>query len=191
MMAVDQIHAPAPAPAPPPDRRTYDALRPIIKNGRFWFGAFLVPDRPFLVHTRCPRCGGAVFCEDGDLRCLMCARSLRVTGMTPSGRVTALDVLPSAPPELTRVAPGQSHWTHRRLSKVDGTVGLAARALKLVPGGDDRYVVVETIATTLQAHRDDVRTALGELQALGLVESFSFASGYRTGWRRTRAEDRS
>ena len=67
---------------------------------------------------------------------------------------------------------------------MDGLTGLCARILKLVPPGPDDYVVVETLAVTLQVHREDVRAALFALVEQELVEPFTFAQGYRTGWRR-------
>jgi Fic family protein len=104
--------------------------------------------------------------------------------LTETGRVTALEAAQKAVPTLVRVQTGLQRRTNRHLSKIDGLTGLCARILKLVPSGPQEYVVVETLAVTLQVHREDVRAALTALVSQGLVEPFTFAQGYRTGWRR-------
>jgi len=153
-------------------------------DGRVWVGRFQVPQGTFLLGLLCPCCAGAALCDEGDIRCLLCARELRIAAMSDTGRVLALQPSGTAAPTLVRVQTGLSRRTNRHLSKIDGLTGLCARILKLVPSGPDDYVVVETLAVALQVHREDVRAALSALVDQELVEPFTFAQGYRTGWRR-------
>jgi hypothetical protein len=158
-------------------------------NGRVWLGGFLVPEVSFVIAAPCPACGGPILCDDGDLQCMHCAREMVAAELTYDGRIVAVALGRGQPPALVRVAPGQHRWTHRRLSKIDGQNGLCARVLKLVPKDPEEHVVVETLATALAVSRDEVRQALARLVEQKLVERFTFASGYRTGFRRRRHAD--
>lgn len=157
------------------------------QGGRVWLGNFLIPQITFVIRAPCPACQGPVLCDDGDFRCLHCARDMVVAELTYDGRITAVTVGDGQAPTLVRVAPGQQRWIHRRMSKVDGENGLCARVLKLVPQDPEQYTVVEAIATTLNVSRDEVRSALAKLIGQKLIERFTFASGYRTGFRRRRS----
>jgi biotin operon repressor len=159
-------------------------LRQRWREGRLWVGTFCVPDRPFLVHAPCPCCGGAVYHDEGDFRCMLCARDLAIAELSRDGRVLALAPRQGAAPVLVRIAPKQTRETYRALSRLDGATGLQARVLRLLPSGSERYAVVETVATTLSVRRSHVRVALEQLEAQGLVERYVYAAGYRTGWRR-------
>jgi hypothetical protein len=188
-MAVSQIAAPA-VVAVPGGPGALTTRRD--KDGRAWVGQFLIPQGTFLLGLLCPICDGAALCDEGDIRCLLCSRELRIVAMTTAGRVLALSPSATAAPTLVRVQTGLSRRTNRHLSKIDGLTGLCARIFKLVPPGPHDYVVVETLAVALQVHREDVRAALSALVDQGLVEPFTFAQGYRTGWRRVTSppEDR-
>lgn len=160
------------------------SLEPRWRDGRLWIGKFLVPERQFLLHAPCPLCGGPAVHDTGELRCMLCTRELVVDGLSAAGRVTSLRLRTGAPPGLVRVAPGQPRRTARALSRADGSTGLAARILRLVPKATESYVAVETLATQLAIRRELVRGALEALESQGLVEQFTRAQGYRTGWRR-------
>lgn len=169
------VAAATPAPAPPRYRRV---------NGRLWIGPYLVPDHPFVVGEPCPICGGAALHDEGEIRCLMCARELVVESLGPGGRVTGLALRHPGQAELVRVNRGQSRRTARALSKAEGLTGLQARILRQLPAGDTEHAVVETIATAVSMPRTVVRGALEAMAVTGLVERFEFAGGYRVGWRR-------
>jgi biotin operon repressor len=175
-----------PAPPPPteprpPQQRWY--------GGRLWVGPFLVPDHPFLLHPPCPCCNGPVYHDTGDFRCLHCGRDMLILAISPTGRVIGLAPRQGGVPALTRIAPKQARETYRALSRADGTNGLQARVLRLLPQGES-YAVVETLATTLSVRRSQVRVALEQLEAQGLVCRHVYAAGYRTGWRRLARENR-
>jgi hypothetical protein len=177
----DEPSAPPLQPPPPAHTR---------REGRLYIGRFLVPDRPFLLPRPCPACSGPALYDDGDLKCLWCARELIVEEVSPQGRVRALGLRHPATVALVRIAPGQTRRTARALSRADGATGLQARVLRLVPQGPDAYTVVEAISRTLAIRRELVRSALDALESHGLVERFAFNAGYRIGWRRARREAR-
>jgi hypothetical protein len=181
-MAVSEFAAPAPpslvAVSGPPG-----ALSVRREGGRVWLGSFLIPEVSFVIKAPCPVCDGPVLCDQGDLQCMHCAREMVASEVTYNGRITAVLLGRNQPPTLVRVAPGQSRWIHRRLSKGESQNGLCARVLKLTPPGPE-YTVVESLATTLAVSRDEIRQALARLVEQKLVERFTFASGYRTGFRR-------
>ena len=181
-MAVSEVAALAPpslgSVSGPPG-----ALSVQRRAGRIWLGNFLVPEVSFVIKAPCPACDGPVLCDQGDLQCMHCAREMVASEVSYNGRITAVLLGRNQPAALVRVAPGQSRWTHRRMSKIDSQNGLCARVLKLTPRGPE-YTVVESLATTLAVSRDEVRSALARLVEQKLVERFTFASGYRTGFRR-------
>jgi len=122
--------------------------------------------------------------DDGDLKCLWCARELIVARISPEGRVQALDLRHPREVALVRINTGQIRRAARTLSKSEGVTGLQARVLKLVPRGPDGHAVVEAISRTLSVRRELVRSALDALESDGLVERFVFNKGYRVGYRR-------
>jgi hypothetical protein len=157
----------------------------VRRQGRLYVGPFLVPDRPFLLPSPCPICSGVTYYDDGEFRCLLCARELRVAAISPEGRVEMLAPLEQAVPVgPVRVATGQYRRTARALSKADGVTGLGARVLRLVPYGPTSYAVVEQISRVLSIRREHARDALDRLESQGQVERFTFNSGYRVGYRR-------
>lgn len=163
----------------------------VRRAGRLYVGPFLVPERQFLLAVLCPACLGATYFDDGDFKCLLCARELLVGSISPDGRVQELEL--RHPRESTgpiRVASGQTRRTARALSKDDGATGLQARVLRLVPYGPDGHTVVEQVSRTLSVRREQVRGALDRLETHGLVERFAFNSGYRIGYRRVPSSQR-
>lgn len=169
------------APQPHPSREPTARLR----AGRLWLDAFLVPDRVFfLAFCPCPSCGGPVYHDTGDFRCLHCAQDLVVAALSRAGKITALRLRAQPSPTLVRVAPGQERTMARQISRAESANGLQARVLKRVPYGPDMYAVIETIARSLAVPRADIRVSLVALEQAGLVEHFVHKAGYREGWRR-------
>lgn len=150
---------------------------------RLWIGPFLVPDRPFLVHPPCRACGGAVFYDEGQFRCLHCSRDHAVAAISATGRVLELALQGAAPRPAVRQLP-LAYRAARARSRQEGVTGFQARVLRLVPRDPSAHVVVETLVGHLAVSRGQVRAALDELTRLGLLEQFTFAGGYRCGWRR-------
>lgn len=174
-------HAPSEAPPGPQLAQVPPHVR---REGRLWIGRFLVPEQPFLLPVPCPVCSGPTFHDDGDLKCLWCARELLVAALSPSGRIKAVVLRCPAEAALVRIAPGQTRRNARAVSKAEGATGLQARVLRLVPYGPDGHTVVEQISRTLSIRREQVRGALDRLETQGLVERFTFNAGYRVGYRR-------
>jgi len=160
----------------------------IRKEGRLFVGRFLVPEDTFFLSAPCPACGGPAVHDEGDLRCLLCSRELLVAEISPTGRVLALGLARPKDAVLVRVASGQTRRTARAISRDDGSTGLAARVLRLVPTDANTYIVVEALSRALAVRRDLVRHALDGLESQGLVERFTFQGGYRVGWRRVPRE---
>jgi hypothetical protein len=171
------------ARVPPPEEAPPRYLQTRWIDQRLWIGPFLVPDRPFLVHPPCRVCRGAVFYEDGSFRCLHCSREHAVLAIRSDGRILQLGVATQSSVRTVRELPFR-HRNLRAASRRAGATGFAARVLKLVPSAPAAHAVVEELATRLGARRDQVRSALDQLAELGLVEPFSYAGGYRQGWRR-------
>lgn len=150
---------------------------------RLWIGPFLVPEHPFLVHPPCLVCSGAVFYDEGMFRCLHCSREHLVAAISQDGRILELALQgPNARPTVRQLP--LAYRDARARSKREGVTGFQARVLKLVPRTPGGYAAVETLVARLGSSRTQVRQALDELTRLGLLEQFSFAGGYRAGWRR-------
>jgi uncharacterized Zn finger protein (UPF0148 family) len=151
--------------------------------------SFVVPERTTMLHARCPSCNGNTYAEHGEIHCMMCNRHLHVSEVSPQGRVTKLSILQIVP-RLSRAGYGERSRSARGIARDEGgQTGMAARVLSRIPDAP-QYAVVEKIARSVSCTREDVREILTKLEKRGLVERFTFAGGYRTGWRRRKGAPR-
>ena len=151
--------------------------------------SFEVPQHGVMLHAKCPMpyCNGTSYAEHGSIWCTLCGRELYIAAISDTGRVLKLTMMRMAP-VLSRAGYGERQRAAKsRARQEGGLVGLASRVLKAIPEAPE-YTVVERLAQACAAHRADIREALDALQDQGLVESFDFRGGYRTGWRRTRRD---
>lgn len=154
---------------------------------------------PRLTHTtangvvrgiRCPFCEGNVYASDGELACMMCARTLllmpSVTGSVEIGTGWRA-------PVTRRVGDGEAQRTARGISEAQGSTGLAARILAAIPEAPE-HVTAWALGRPIRIPTEEVRAVLLELIDLGLVVEVLYQAGCvekRTsrGYQRPRLED--
>ena len=121
---------------------------------------------------RCPFCKGNCWSDGESVRCMMCARALRLTkGPQPQA-------LGSAAPSRRscRVGDGEEQRVARSISRSQGETGLKARLLQSIPE-EPSYTTAWALGRPIRTSTEEVRSLLRELIDLGLVREVRYQAG--------------